>query len=174
MDVINKPKVSRAISGAYLGFAIVVAAIGLSFIYLGYATPAGMSMSIAGLLVLVLVEPLFILILRSLFGTRYLLTDSELQIEATRLIGGGRRIPLGNIESVERTLIPFGIRLFGVSLHGGYYSVPSLGRAYLTITNFDDGLLLRGMKENYIITPRDPLGFKELLESKIASKKRQP
>jgi hypothetical protein len=171
VGVVNKPRVSRAIAGAYLGFSIVVAAIGLSFVYIGYATPAGMSMSILGLLVLVLAEPLFILILRSLFGTRYLLTDSELLIEATRLIGGGRRISLGNIESVERTLIPWGIRLFGASLHGGYYSVPGLGRAYLTITNFDDGLLLRGRKENYIITPRDPLDFKELLESKIASKK---
>ncbi len=174
MGAVNKPRVSRAVAGAYLGFSIVVAAMGLSFIYLGYKTPAGMSMSIAGLLVLVLVEPLFILILRSLFRTRYILTDSDLQIEATRLIGGGRRVPLGNIESVERTLIPFGIRLFGASLHGGYYYVPGLGRAYLIITNFDDGLLLRGGKEIYIITPRDPLGFKELLESKIVSKKGQP
>jgi hypothetical protein len=43
-----------------------------------------------------------------------------------------------------------------------------LGRASLSITNFKDGLSIRTSHGNYIITPGDPLGFKEAIESRIA------
>jgi hypothetical protein len=85
----------------------------------------------------------------------------ELIIKTTKLIGGERRIPLNKIKSVEKTLIPFGIKLFGASFHGGFYQIPGLGRAYLSITNFDDGLLIKTDDGNYIITPQEPNNFKE-------------
>jgi len=107
------------------------------------------------------------LILASIYRTSYVVTDDELVINTTRLIGGRKTIPLKKISSVEKTFIPFGTRLFGASFYGGYYHVPSLGRAFLVMTNFQDGLLIKTEQGNYIITPSDPLGFKEIIESKI-------
>jgi hypothetical protein len=72
------------------------------------------------------------------------------------LIGGTKRIFLDTIESVERTLIPFGIRLFGASGYGGYYHFPNIGRAFVVITNFRDGVLIRAKQGIYLITPRTP------------------
>jgi hypothetical protein len=95
------------------------------------------------------------------------LTDEELVIKTTKLIGGDKTIALKSINSIETTVIPFGVRLFGASLHGGYYSVPSLGRAFLAVTNFHDGLLIKTKNRNYIITPKNRLDFKEAIESKI-------
>jgi len=101
------------------------------------------------------------LIFRSLFNTRYILTDEELTIETTKLIGGCKRVRLDTITSIEKTLLPLGFKLFGASFHGGYYTIPAIGRAFLAITNFEDGLLLKTNKGNYIITPRDPEHFRE-------------
>jgi len=69
------------------------------------------------------------------------------------------------VRSVEKSVIPLGIRLFGASFHGGYYHIPGLGRAFLTITNFKDGLLIKTDCGNYIITPSNPLDFKEDIQS---------
>ena len=88
-------------------------------------------------------------------------------IKTTKLIGGGKRIFLKTIESLEEILIPFGVRLFGASFHGGYYQIPGLGMAFLAITNFRDGLLIKTKNGNYIITPKDPRGFKEAIETTI-------
>ena len=76
----------------------------------------------------------------------------EIKLRLERLIG--KKIQLNTIERVEKTLYPFGIKLFGASFHGGYYKIPGLGRAFLAITNFDDGILIRTTEGNYIITPR--------------------
>jgi hypothetical protein len=64
-------------------------------------------------------------------------------------------------------MIPFGVRLFDASFHGGYYHIPSLGRAFLTITNFQDGILIRTNHGNYVITPSNLLDFKKAMETKI-------
>lgn len=167
MDIVNKPRVSKAIKLTYYGLDAFVGFIGLTFIYLGIFTPMGVVGLIAGSLILVLIEPILILIIASLYKTRYILTGSELLIRTTVLIGGDKRIHLGEVESVEKTLIPWGIKLFGASFHGGYYKFPGLGRAFLAMTNFEDGLLLRTKKGNYIITPTDPLSFRESIKSRI-------
>jgi hypothetical protein len=65
-------------------------------------------------------------------------------------------------------MIPFGIKLFGASFHGGYYHIPGLGRAFLPATNFKDGLLIKTSHGSYVITPSDSLGFKETVESRKA------
>ncbi|MCZ2809243.1 MAG: PH domain-containing protein, partial [Candidatus Bathyarchaeota archaeon] len=91
----------------------------------------------------------------------------ELVIKTTKLIGGGKRISLKTIKSLEQTLIPFGFRIFGASFHGGYYQIPNLGRAFLAITNFHDGLLIKTQDGNYIITPKDSMDFKEAIETRI-------
>jgi len=82
-------------------------------------------------------------------------------------------LPLGTVNSVEKILIPFGIRLFGASFHGGYYHIPSLGRAFLCVTNFKDGLLIKTSHGNYVITPNDPLDFKETIENRKSTSRLQ-
>lgn len=163
MSIDNAPRISKMITRTYWGLTAFIGCLGLAFIFLGIFTQMGFVGLIAGSLLLVLIEPIFILIIASLYRTRYVLTDSELLIRTTILIGGDKRIPLHEIESVEKTLIPFGVKLFGASFHGGYYHVPGLGRAFLAITNFEDGLLIRTNHGNYIITPRDPEAFKKAL-----------
>ncbi|MFB0543551.1 MAG: PH domain-containing protein [Candidatus Bathyarchaeia archaeon] len=157
--------VSKGVAWSYGGLAVFIAALIVFFAYAGFFTPMG-GLGIAASLVSAIVEIVMILILRSIYRTRYVLTDEELVIKTTRLIGGEKRVPLKTVESVEKVLIPFGIRLFGASFHGGYYLIPGLGRAFLAITNFQDELLIKTREGNYIITPKDPEGFREAIEVK--------
>ena len=165
MNVVNQPVVSRNVTLAYGVLATFIAALVIFFVYAAFFTPMGTGGFVAALGVSI-IEVIMLLILRSFYTTRYVLTDSELTIQTTKLIGGSKKVPLDTIESVERTLIPFGFRLFGASFHGGYFRIPNLGRAFLAITNYNDGLLIKSRKGNFIITPNDPLVFKEMLEQR--------
>jgi hypothetical protein len=160
MGIVNKPEVSRAIALMYEALFIFIAAIAALFLYLAIFTPMGAAGIIASI-GSAFVGLVILSILLSLYQTRYILTNQDLIVKATKLIGGSKTVPLQTVRSVEKTMIPFGIRLFGASFHGGYYHIPGLGRAFLTITNFKDGLLIKTDRGNYIITPSNPLGFKE-------------
>jgi hypothetical protein len=161
MNLVNKPE-ARALS--YEVVAIFIAAVTGFFVYAAFFTPMG-TVGIAAAIVSAFVEVIMLLILASLYRTRYVLANKELVIETTKLVGVGKTIPLETVESVERTMIPFGIKLFGASFHGGHYHIPGLGKAFLSITNFKDGLLIRTSYGSFVITPSDPLGFKEAIES---------
>lgn len=165
MSVINKPDVSRAITSTYAVLAVFIAAVTVFLLYAAFFTPMGI-VGIVASTVLAFVEVVMLLILASLYRTRYILTNEELIIKTTKLIGGGKTIPLETVKSIEKTLIPFGVKLFGASFHGGYYHIPGLGRAFLSITNFKDGLLIKTDQRNYVITPDNPLDFKEAIESR--------
>jgi len=166
MNIINKPKVSRVIALVYEILVIFIVALAGIFLYAAFFTPMGI-VGIVASATSTFVGLIMLLILLSLFRTRYILTDEELIIKTTRLIGGGKTIPMKTITSVEKTMIPFGIRLFGASFHGGTYHIPSLGRAFLCITNFSDGLLIKTIHGNYLITPSNPSHFKEAIEDKV-------
>jgi len=71
------------------------------------------------------------------------------------------------IKSVERTRIPFGVRLFGASFYGGYYHLPSVGRTFMIITNSRDGVLIRAEHQNYVITPKNPENFIETIQKML-------
>jgi len=47
----------------------------------------------------------------------------------------------------------------GASFHGGHYYLPSLGRAFMVITNYRDGVLMKAENGNYVITPSNPENF---------------
>jgi len=165
LSTINEPEVSKTTSWSYGLAAAVIAAFMLFFTFAGFFTPmetGGIAVSI----LLVFIEIIMLLILRSLYRTRYVLTDEELVIKTTKLIGGNKKIALKSINSIETTFIPHGVRLFGASLHGGYYRVPGLGSTFMAITNFHDGLLIKTKNRNYIITPKNRLDFKEAIETK--------
>jgi len=120
----------------------------------------------ASFILLVLIMPLFIMVIRSINNTRYILLDEELLIDTSSIIGGSKRIPLEEIESVERTLMPLGLKLWGASFHGGHYRIPGLGRAFLAITNLNDGVLIRTQSMNYIMSPIEPDDFRDTLRFK--------
>jgi len=163
MSLVNRPKVSKYVAGSYMVLVIFIAAVIVFFVYARLFTPMG-NVGLIAAVVSIFVEVIMLLILTSIYRTRYTLTNEQLVIKATKLIGGNKRIRLKEITNVERTLIPFGLKLFGASFHGGYYYVPRLGRAYLTITNFNDGVLIKTKNENYIITPDTPESFIESLK----------
>lgn len=162
MKVVNSPEVSKSIAWSYGGLCIFITVLAVGFALAGIFTPMQAG-GIVSAVVLVIVEAIMLLILRSLYTTKYILTDREIILKTTRLIGGTKTIALEDVESVEETLIPFGVRLFGASFHGGYYEIPNLGRAFLAITNFNDGVLIKTKKGNYIITPKEPAEFKEAI-----------
>lgn len=149
--IVNKPRVSGTIAGLYAVLTVFIAVLMAVFVYL--ALPLWI------LIVLALVEVVMLWLILSIYRTAYVLTDGELEIKAPIFIGRSKTVPLNAVRSVERTLIPFGIRLFGASFFGGYYYFPGLGRAFVTMTNFDDGVLIKADAGNFIITPRDPDGF---------------
>jgi hypothetical protein len=162
MSIVNKPEVSGPLAWVYVATTALVAALALYFVYLYLQAPV--LGGLVGLVVIVIVEIIMISIAVSLYTTSYVLTQSELILRASIFIGGTKRISLDMIESAERTLIPFGIRLFGASGYGGYYYFPNIGRAFVVITNFKDGVLIKAKQGVYLITPRNPDEFIESIK----------
>lgn len=73
------------------------------------------------------------------------------------------------IEKIELSVIPFGIRLFGGSFVGGRYYLPGIGKAWVAMTNFKDGVLIKTRDdENYLITPSNPNQFIEDINKLIS------
>jgi hypothetical protein len=159
MNVVNKPEVSGSLAWAYVATTALLAALALFFVYLYLRAPV--PAGLVGLAVIIIVEMIIISIAVSLHTTRYVLTESELILKASIFIGGTKRISLDTIESAERTLIPFGVRLFGATGYGGYYYFPKIGRAFVVITNFRDGVLIKAKQGIYLITPKSPDEFIE-------------
>jgi len=166
MSIVSKPEVSRPITWLYSGTAVFVAAMAVIIVYLNLLTMQ--TALIIALAVLFAVEAVMLSILTSIYRTRYILNDHELVLRASLFIGGNKTIPLKTIKSLERTLIPFGIRLAGASFYGGYYYFPNVGRTFMVITNFRDGVLIRAERTNYLITPKDPENFIETIQKKLA------
>lgn len=164
MSIVNKPEISGPLAWFYIATAALLAILALFFVYLYLQTP--MLGGLVGLIVIVAVEMIIISIAVSIYATRYTLTQSELILKASIFIGGTKRISLDTIESAERTLIPFGVRLFGASGYGGYCYFPNIGRAFVVITNFRDGVLIRTKQGIYLITPRNPRLFIESIKKK--------
>ncbi len=170
MKTVNKPRVSKSILRFYQGLTAFIAILILVFAYMAFFTPAGITMiGVSFMLLRARILPLFIMVSRSIINTKYILLDEELLIDTSSIIGGSKRIPLEEIESVERTLIPLGWKLWGASFHGGHYRIPGLGRAFLAITNMSDGVLIKTQSMNYIISPREPDDFIDSLRSGITA-----
>lgn len=69
-------------------------------------------------------------------------------------------IDISNVETIKKIPIPFGFRLFGAQFLGGAYFFPGIGNASVTMSNFDDGVLITTkQKKNYVITPQNPQDF---------------
>ncbi|MCW4051536.1 MAG: PH domain-containing protein [Candidatus Bathyarchaeota archaeon] len=165
--IVNKPRVSPAIARLYYGLTAFLGVF-LTFILVFVVYPEGSTFGTVVMgLTIVLVGFIFSNLISSLHNTQYILSDMDILIKTTFIIGGPKRVYLNEIMSIEATRIPWGIRLFGASLHGGYYYFPEIGYANVAMTNFSDGLLITTTRSRYIITPRDPLNFKEQIEDRM-------
>jgi hypothetical protein len=171
MSIVNRPEVSRPLIWFYIATTILVAALGLFIAYFYVQMPQ--IVGIIGLAVIVAVGTIMESLVASIYRPKYTLTQKELVIKASILIGGTKRIPSEMIESAERTLIPFGIRLFGATGYGGYYYFPNVGRAFMAITNFKDGVLIKTKQGNYLITPKNPENFIETITTTAKPEKKK-
>ena len=160
----NRPRVSRSIVALYGSLTAVVVGIGVFVSFLAYRTGQTVATAVA-LPVLSAVVVVLVVVLYSLLRTAYVVSDGRLLIRVSRIVGGPKVVELSKVRSVRRIRIPFGVRLFGASFHGGYYYVPGLGRTFMAITNFSDGVLIETEDGRYIITPSNPDEFIKALES---------
>ena len=163
--VVNKPWVSPALALLYLG--VLVFTLGLGLFLLLYVSLA------AALLVFAVAAVAGAGMLYSIYTTRYIVSEGELVIKASPLIGGSKRIPLSSITEVVKlskppVYPPRGLRLFGASLHGGYYYIPGYGRAFVAVTNLRDCVLIKAGGRVYVVSPRDPDGFIAMLRQGAA------
>ena len=166
MSTVNRPEISRIIAGFYVGMTIFVSVVFTVVFYFVYteAPPNGLVAMAVLVPTTILVEVVMLWAVASIYRTKYVLTDTELILEAPSLIGGTKRISLETIESMQKTLIPFGFRLFGASFYGGYYYFPNVGKTFMVITNYKDGVLIKAQQGSYLITPRNPDEFIEYIK----------
>jgi len=95
----------------------------------------------------------------------FVVTSDEIEISG---LWRKKRLKLDSIETIEKTPIPFGFRLFGASFIGGKYYLPGIGRADVAMTNFQDGVLVKTKQhKNYVITPKEPYDFIAAVEERL-------
>lgn len=112
-------------------------------------------LAFVGLFICILV--LFVFILFRAYTMQYIVTADKVVI---RGLFRTRDIPLSTLESVRKVPIPFGFRLLGSSFLGGWYYLPGIGRAWVAMTNFEDGVLLTTKKgKHFVVTPEKPQDF---------------
>jgi len=98
--------------------------------------------------------------------TLYTLNPHEIKIYGAM---GIKAISYEQIESIKESAIPCGLRLFGSSFLGGWYYLPGIGRTWVSMTNFKDGVLISTQdNKKYLITPKEPRRFIEIIENKIS------
>jgi hypothetical protein len=74
------------------------------------------------------------------------------------------RLPLKNIKRVERTRVPYHLRV-GASDYCGIFYIPGVGWTRTIMTNVTDGVLIYAKDgRKYLITPSHPDKFARLLK----------
>ena len=157
------PRLSRWIVGMYWSIFVFL-------IFMLVAVPFLLEISpwekILFLVVFLAVLVIFIFIMVKAYRMRF-------TIEKNRIIVSGvfteNRIKISDIKSIDKVPIPAGIRLFGASFLGGLYYLPGIGRAWVSMGNFQDGVLISTKKgKHYVITPQEPLKFIETVKKRMA------
>ena len=96
-------------------------------------------------------------IIYRIYNMNYVISNGEITIHGAF---NKNIVKISEIEEIKRSPIPFGIRLFGGSFVGGRYYLPGIGKAWVAMTNFKDGVLIKTRSGvNYVITPKNPDEF---------------
>ena len=90
MDIVNVPEVSKITAWMYGAIVVFLAAMGIVFAFAGFLTQMGTA-GIAVSLMLIVIEAVMVLLLRSLYRTRYILTDEELVIKPVNLLEAAKQ-----------------------------------------------------------------------------------
>jgi len=161
VNLINKPRISRWIGGMYavLTIFITILFIGITFGTDIMLSPINLQILFFGITVFAM----FILSFTtcSFYKTKYVINDGILYSWSPFAV---INIKLKDIKKVERTRVPFHIRV-GASLYSGRFYIFGLGWTKSIITNLNDGLLIT-TKDNkhYLITPYNPDRFAKMLK----------
>lgn len=159
--MINNPRISKWIGGIYVILTIFICVL---FIVIGFGTGITSEVFILQIFffgVMGFVVFLLIITTYSLYKTKYVIQNGTLSSWSPFAI---IKLKVKNIKKVERTLIPFHIRV-GASLYSGRFYVPNVGWAKTIMTNLSDGVLITtNDKKHYLITPSNPDKFVKLLK----------
>jgi hypothetical protein len=151
---VYRPRFSSWIMGMYWAILIIFAAIVLAAVI-----SSGTGSTVFFLLAVTFsaVTLLIALILMRAYTMKFTITTTHIVVQG---VFRKNIIKRSDIKSIEKTPIPFGFRLFGASFLGGLYYLPGIGRAWVSMGNFEDGVLIATKQGNhYVITPERPHEF---------------
>lgn len=160
-NIINKPRISKWIGGGYIIITIFIAIL---FLFIGYladirSSPVNFKIFIGSIMTFALL--LLGSTTLSLYRTKYVIQNNTLNSWSPF---AKINLKIKDIKKVERTFIPFHIRV-GASLYCGMFYIPEFGWTKAIITNLSDGLLITDKRnKHYLITPSNPDEFKKLLK----------
>ncbi|MBU1148738.1 PH domain-containing protein, partial [Patescibacteria group bacterium] len=93
----------------------------------------------------------FLIMIYRIYHMRYLINNGELTIYGPFF---KIKLRLSDITEIKRAPLPAGTRLWGSSFVGGRYYIPVIGKTWMAMTNFQDGVLINTEKGgHYFITP---------------------
>lgn len=152
---------SRCIAGMY--FAILAFLV-LMLVYMPLNVEMEPFERVAFIVLFTLVLLIFIFIVVRAYRMKFTVTSHHIIVSG---IFKQNRIEIAGIQSIYKTAIPFGFRLFGASFLGGWYYLPGVGKAWVVMSNFQDGVLISTKQgKHYVITPEEPYEFIRVVEEK--------
>jgi hypothetical protein len=157
-DIVFKSRFSKWIAGMYwmiLAFLIIM--------MLGIPLALPMTYLVKGLFILIFcsISIMFVYLIWKGYTMKFIISKKQITI-----YGLLRKIDINisDVENIQKIPIPFGFRVFGAEFLGGIYYFPGIGNASVTMSNFDDGVLITTkQKKNYVITPENPQDFIKIL-----------
>ncbi len=112
-----------------------------------------------------LIDLFLLYLLFRAYRTMYTLDQDDLNVYGAM---GTKKIPYGEIGSIKRSAIPSGFRLYGSSFLGGWYYLPGIGRTWVSMTNFKDGVLISTLdNKRYLVTPAEPERFVQSIKERV-------
>ncbi|UCE39317.1 MAG: hypothetical protein JSW00_08890 [Thermoplasmata archaeon] len=162
-EVEFETKMSRGISWFYITTMILLGVLG---VIITIFTPLNTIEKILLIGLFACIDLVLYYMLARAKRTLYTLNQHEIKIYGAM---GTKTISYDQIESIKESAIPCGLRLYGSSFLGGWYYLPGIGRTWVSMTNFKDGVLITAQdNRKYLITPKEPRRFIEIIENKIS------
>jgi len=108
---------------------------------------------------------MFLFIMAKAYRMRFTVEEDQIIVSG---IFKKNRIKIDDIKSIDKVPIPVGIKLFGASCLGGWYYLPGIGKAWVAMGNFQDGVLIKTKQDrHYVITPQEPLRFIQTVKARM-------
>ena len=162
-EITFTPRLSKWIAGMYWS---ILAFLVFMLVTIPLFTEMSLWEKVIFLVVFLAVLAVFIFIMVKAYRMKFTIGKNRIIVSG---VFKENRIDIPDIKSIDKVPIPVGIRLFGASFLGGLYYLPGIGKAWVTMGNFQDGVLISTKKDkHYVITPQEPLKFIEAVRKKMA------